>query len=83
MFSTLIVVSFLCTLAWVQQQYLNRLIKADIEYLKSVRRQQLASIAAYRAAGHAPDACPLPANPRPLAHHGSPGAEPSLGRIIH
>ncbi|MEL6381829.1 MAG: hypothetical protein AAFQ89_05030 [Cyanobacteria bacterium J06626_18] len=43
MLSTLTVVSFFFLVAWVQQKYLNRLMEADIEHLKSVRRQQLAS----------------------------------------
>ncbi|MEM9008055.1 MAG: hypothetical protein AAGE59_31670 [Cyanobacteria bacterium P01_F01_bin.86] len=44
MLSPLIIVSFFFALAWIQQQYLNRLMEADIAYLHSVRRQQLANL---------------------------------------
>jgi hypothetical protein len=40
MFSTLTLVGFVFTFAWIQQLFLNRIITADTEYLKDLAEKQ-------------------------------------------
>lgn len=41
MFASLTIVSFIVALAWIQQIFLNHLIKADIEALSKARSDAL------------------------------------------